>query len=92
MKKTLMLITSLLFVGALAHAADAEKTESTTVDTSKNPVTGTTTTKKKMKKKSHDSKGEHKSEMTETVKEKSDGTKTKSVEATQESTEKTDKK
>ena len=85
MKRILVALTSLMFVGVLAHGADAEKEASSSVDTSKNPITGTVTTKKKSKKKSHDAHGEKTAEVTETTKEKKDGSVSKSVEVNQES-------
>ena len=84
MKKVLAILTSLMFVGVLAHGADAEKEASSSVDTSKNPITGTKTTKKKSKQKAHDAHGEKSAEVTETTKEKKDGSVSKSVEVNQE--------
>ena len=75
MKKQASILTALLFVGSLALAADAEHSETTTVDHSKNPITGSETTTKKTKKKM---KGEHaKTEMktTDKMKKEKDGTK-----------------
>lgn len=80
MKKLFILLTGLFFVGALAHGEDMEKKETKSVDTSTNPITGTKTTKTKTKKKSEHGKDEKSTEMTETVKEKKDGTTTKSSE------------
>ncbi|WP_413289736.1 hypothetical protein [Bdellovibrio sp. HCB337] len=87
MKKLFILLTGLLFAASLAHGEDMEKKETTSVDTSTNPITGTKTTTKKTKKKSGGGKDESKMEMTETVKEKSDGTVKKSVEVEQKSEE-----
>lgn len=82
MKKIVAMLVSALFVGSMSMAADAENSDSTTVDTSKNPITGTkTTTKKhKMKKKTD---GGASADMTvkETTKEKTDGTVEKSTKA-----------
>ncbi len=74
MKKLLLTLVGFVFVGSMAMAADAENTETTKVDHSKNPITGTKTTKKKFKKKVKDEEG-HSADMnvTETTKEKKDG-------------------
>jgi len=72
MKITNLLI-AVLFAGSMAVAADAEKKEETTVDTSKNPITGTVTQKKKHKSKKKNGKNEKNVETTETTKTHSDG-------------------
>jgi hypothetical protein len=51
MTKTVMVLAAALMVGAMAHAADMENKGEATTDTSKNPITGTVTTTKKMHKK-----------------------------------------
>lgn len=63
MKKMSMVVASLMFVGATSFAADTEHKAETTVDQSKNPITGTETTTKKTKKKM---KGDHASSETVT--------------------------
>lgn len=52
----------------LAHAADAENKGEATVDTSKNPITGTVTTTKKMNKKVKGANGEATAKVTEKTK------------------------
>ena len=70
MKKMSLLIASLMFVGSASFAADVENKAETTVDHSKNPITGSETTTKKTKKKI---KGEHaNSEVTTKEKTKTD--------------------
>ena len=49
--KLALFIAAALVSGSMAFAADAENKIETTVDTSKNPITGTVTEKKKHKKK-----------------------------------------
>lgn len=75
-----------LFVGSIAIAADQEHSDSTTTDTSKNPITGTVTTTKKMTKKKKTEHGEEKMEVTEKTKMMKDGSikKTTEVETTKE--------
>lgn len=71
--KLALVIATALVSGSLAMAADAENKSETTVDTSKNPITGTVTKKTKHKKKV---KGEHGSanvEVTEKTKTHKDG-------------------
>ena len=57
MKKLALVTMSAVFVGSMAFAADAEDKSSATVDHSKNPITGTETTKKVSKKKMKDGHG-----------------------------------
>ena len=88
MKKTILALTIAAFVSP-AFAADNENKNETTVDHSKNPITGTeTTTKKtKMKKKGDHAKSE--AEVTEKTKVKRDGTVEKSKEVESDSHSKT---
>lgn len=89
MKNASMLLVSALFVGSISMAADAEHKETSTVDHSKNPITGTETTTKKYKGKMKNEKGQSEDvAITEKTKVKKDGTTTKSVEASGEKTEK----
>jgi hypothetical protein len=89
MKKIVAMLISSLFVGSMAMAADAEKSDSTTVDTSKNPITGTKKTVKKTKK-STKADGGPAADVTvkETTKEMKDGTVEKSTKAEADTTTK----
>ena len=68
MKTMMMILAASMMVGALANAADMENKGSTTSDTSKNPVTGTTTTTKKWNKKVKGANGEADAKVTEKTK------------------------
>ena len=68
-------------VGTMAFAADAENTSETTVDTSKNPITGTVKTVKKTKQKVKGAKGEGEVQTKEVTKVYKDGTVEKKVDA-----------
>lgn len=76
MKKMILAVTTvLLFVGSMAISADAEKSDTEKVDVSKNPITGTQTTTRKVKKNLKTPHGtEQKIEVTEKTKEMKDGT------------------
>jgi hypothetical protein len=75
MKKFALVMLGSMIAGSVALAADIEDSHKATVDTSKNPITGTKTTTKKWKKKSHDAKGAGtEAEVTEKTKMKTDGT------------------
>lgn len=71
--KIAMIITATMLMGATLFAADMEKKSETTVDTSKNPITGTVTTKKKHTKKKKGDNREQTSEVTEKTKVHTDG-------------------
>lgn len=73
MKKMMMALVALMMVGSLAHAADVENKAETTVDTSKNPITGTVTTTKKTTKKVKGKHGEADATVTEKTKVYKDG-------------------
>lgn len=82
-----MILVAALLAGSISMAADTEHKESSTVDHSKNPITGTETTTKKYKGKMKNTKGHTEDvSVTEKTKVKKDGTTTKSVEASGEST------
>jgi phosphate-selective porin len=69
-----IIIASLaLAFSATVFAADAENSGSTTVDHSKNPLTGTETTTKKTEKTVKGEHGKGKMKMKETTKKKTDG-------------------
>ncbi len=87
MKRTAMLIAALLMVGSLAHAADAENKNEATVDTSKNPITGTVTTTKKSKKHMKGTHGDAKMDVTEKTKVHTNGKVDKSTEVDASSTQ-----
>lgn len=73
--KAISLLVSMMFVTGLAFANDAENTSKETVDHSKNPITGTQKTVKKSKHKMKDEAGnEYTAKVTDTTKEKKDGT------------------
>ena len=59
MKKLALVTMSAMFVGSLAFAADTKNESSTTTDTSKNPITGTETTTKKVSKNVKNAAGGH---------------------------------
>ena len=86
--KAITLATALLMVASMAVGADAEKTATQTTDTSKNPITGSTTVTKKMKKKVKAGKNEENVEVVEKTKTSKDGTvsTTTEVEAAKEKT------
>ena len=80
MKKIVAMLVSALFVGSVVMAADAENTDKTTTDTSKNPITGTkTTTKKHHKKMKHEGGASTDATTKETTKEMKNGTVEKST-------------
>ncbi|MBC7371430.1 MAG: hypothetical protein H7326_07695 [Bdellovibrionaceae bacterium] len=87
--KLALLVTGAVMVGSFAFAADQEASGSTKVDTSKNIITGTKTTKKKTKQKMKDAHGnESDATVTETTKVHKDGTVDKNVEVDAESKDK----
>ena len=49
--KAIVTTVAMVLAASLVHAADAEHSDKTTVDHSKNPITGTETTTKKHTKK-----------------------------------------
>lgn len=81
MKTAIMLLAATAMTGTLAFA-DMENT--TTVDTSKNPITGTTKTVKKHKKMVKNAHGDHEKTTKETTKEYKDGDVKKTTETTNE--------
>jgi hypothetical protein len=86
--KLALLVTGAALVGSMAFAADVEDAGKTTVDHSKNPITGTKTTKKQSKQKMKDAAGnETSSKVTETTKVHKDGQVEKSVEVKADSSE-----
>jgi hypothetical protein len=88
MKKLAIAMIGSMLAGSIAMAADAEDSHKATVDTSKNPITGTQTTTKKWKKKSHDKHGTGMdAEVTEKTKVKTDGTVEKKTDVQTESTQ-----
>lgn len=89
MKKQILLAAAGAFlVGSMAMAADAENSAKTTVDHSKNPITGTQTTTKKYKKKVKGENGSgHQVDVMEKTKQKTDGTVETKVEAEGSATE-----
>lgn len=82
--KMIAMLVAVMFVGLAAHAEDPQNT--TTTDTSKNPITGTVTTTKKTKKHHKGAHTEAKMESTEKTKEMKDGSMKKSTD-TESSTE-----
>ena len=89
MKKIMMVAMGALLVGSVSMAADAEHSEKSTTDVSKNPLTGTQTTTKKFKKKAKNQSGSgHDVEVTEKTSVKTDGTVEKKVDVNADSTEK----
>lgn len=81
MKYVVMMMVLALFAGKLAMANDSEASNESSVDTSKNPITGTVTTKKKKKMKHKDMAGNvHTKKSTETTKEHTDGSVSKETE------------
>ncbi len=72
--KIAMIMTVGVLAASLSFAADVEKKAETTMDTSKNPITGTVTKKKKTTSKDKSAKGEMKTEVTEKTKMHKDGT------------------
>ncbi len=81
MKKIVSLMACAALVGSMAFAADAENKAETTVDTSKNPITGTVKTVKKTKKKVKGAHGEGEVAVKEVTKVHKDGTVEKKVDA-----------
>ena len=77
MKK--MLLVAALLVGSVAVAADAEHKVDATKDTSKNPMTGTTTTTETYTEKAHDKMGKADVKVTKKTKVKKDGSTSQSV-------------
>ena len=84
MKNLLAALTVAAFVSPV-FAADMENKTETTVDTSKNPITGTETTTKKTTMKKKDHRGMAKKEVTEKTKKHTDGKVEKSTDVEQES-------
>ena len=81
--KLVSVIATIVLAGALSHAADAEKKSETTVDTSKNIITGTKKTVKKTKMAMKNASGDSsEAKVTETTKVKKDVTVQQKVEAT----------
>ncbi len=74
MKAITTILAGLLLVGSMAFAVDAENSATKTTGTSKNPLTGSTTTTKKMKKKMKNGKDEKNATVTEKTKTMKDGT------------------
>ena len=72
--KITTIFVAIALAGSMALANDAENSSSTTVDHSKNPITGTEKTVKKHHKKKKDKHGEAKTDTTETTKVHKDGT------------------
>jgi hypothetical protein len=87
MKKLIPLVLAALFC-VPAFADDAENKASDTVDTSKNPITGTTTTTQKHKRKWKKGADHGSATVTEKTKVKKDGEVDKSVDVKGDSTEK----
>lgn len=87
MKKQLAVLAIAAFVSPV-FAADAENKNETTVDHSKNPITGTETTKVKKTVAKKGPHGEKKSEVVEKTKKYTDGTVEKSVETESDSSTK----
>jgi hypothetical protein len=85
MKQMMMVLAAAMMVGALTQAADMENKGEATTDTSKNPVTGTTTTTKKWTKKVKGANGEAEAKVTEKTKVHKNGKveKSEKVDATQ---------
>jgi hypothetical protein len=72
--KKLMILAPILMMSSLAFAADVENSNTTTVDHSKNPITGTKKTVRKHKMKAKDGAGNAAdTTITETTKMKTDG-------------------
>lgn len=71
--KAITLLTAVLLAGSLAVAADVENNGSQTVDTSKNPITGSVTKTKKTKKNMKNGKGDASVEVTEKTTTMKDG-------------------
>lgn len=88
--KAIVTTVAMVLAASLVHAADAEHSDKTTVDHSKNPITGTETTTKKHTKKMHNDATGAKSEVTtkEKVKAKKDGTVSKETTVEQDSVNK----
>lgn len=80
MKKFSAVVVSALLVGSMSFAADAENTESQTVDKSKNILTGTETTTVKSKKKVKTPHGKVDAKVTETTEVHKNGKVEKEVE------------
>jgi hypothetical protein len=87
--KTASIIAAILLAGSLGFAADAEKSDTSSVSHSKNPLTGTHKTVKKSKSKSKDAAGnESSTEVNDTTKVEKNGTMDSSKTTTTESTQK----
>jgi hypothetical protein len=92
MKKLLMVLAGIMFLGSVSMAADAENKTDEKVSEHTNPLTGTKKTKKTMKHKGHDMTGAKVDEsVTETTTTKKDGTVKKDVKATSGTTDTSDK-
>jgi hypothetical protein len=73
MKKTVLALVLAAFVAPMAFADDSADKAENTVDTSKNPITGTVTTTKKSKRSAKRGKSHAKLDVTEKTKEKKNG-------------------
>ena len=71
--KLVSVLIATVFAASLSSAADIEKKDETTMNTSKNPITGTVTKKKKHSKKTKGANGEMTAETTEKTKIHKDG-------------------
>ncbi len=72
--KATTLLAAVLLAGSMAVAADVENAASQTVNTSKNPITGSVTKTKKTKKNMKNGKGDASVEVTEKTTTTKDGT------------------
>jgi hypothetical protein len=79
MNKLIIAAISMLFAASV-YAADQEVKDSATVDHSKNPITGTKTTKREWKSKKKNADGKAEAKTTETTKVGTDGSVDKKVE------------
>ncbi len=87
MKKLMIAALGLLMTGTV-YAADAENSETTKIDHSKNPITGTKKTTKTWKKKVKDGSGKDDATVKETTYQKPDGSTEKKTEVDADSTDK----
>jgi hypothetical protein len=79
--KLATVLATILLAGTLVQAADAENSSTTTVDHSKNPITGSKKTKKVTKMKAKNASGDQsEAQVTETTIVKTNGTVEKKVE------------
>ncbi len=86
--KAITLLTAVLLAGSLSFAADMENNGSQTVDTSKNPITGTVTKTTKTKKNVKNKKGDASVEVTQKTTTMKDGSVKTSTEVDAASSEK----